>query len=253
MSAEGISKVFDTASGERVQAIEEVSLKVERGEFVSVVGHSGCGKTTLLKIISGLVAPTTGTVSVLGGRVSAPLTSVGHVFQNPLLMEWRDSLRNILLPVELMGKGGQGFERRAAELMKSLKLEGFEKMYPRELSQGMQQRVSIARALIHDPSVVLMDEPFGALDELTREEMGVELLQSKEIAGKTTLFVTHSVPEAVLLGDRVVVLSPRPSRVVLDLRVDIPRPRTAAVRGDAKFTAYCEEVRSSLARARGPG
>jgi len=250
ISIEGVSKTFGVGGDSEVVAIRSISMDVREGEFVSVVGHSGCGKTTLLKMISGLIAPTRGSVTVDGKRVVRPLASVGFVFQSPLLMPWRTALENILLPIELLNKDPRSFAERASQLMESAGLGGFEKMYPRQLSGGMQQRVAIARALIHDPEILLMDEPFGSLDELTREEMGLELLKITERMGKVVVFVTHSVPEAVMLADRVVVLSPRPATVKLDLQIACKRPRESSIRSDADYIRYCETVRRSLGLSR---
>lgn len=246
ISVRDISKSYDTARREPIRAVQSVTFDVRNGEFLSVVGHSGCGKSTLLKIISGLLAPTSGTVEVLGKKVESPLRNVGFVFQNPLLMPWRTVAQNVNLPLELLGLRSEDYSRKAGELMQTVKLEGFEQLFPRELSGGMQQRAAIARALINDPPILLMDEPFGSLDELTREEMSIELLRVSEEMKKTVVFVTHSVPEAVLLGDRVVVLSPRPSTIALDLPIDIPRPRDSSIRSNEKYLKYCESIRRSL-------
>lgn len=249
ISVDAVSKVFVSSRREPVKAIESVSLEARRGEFISIVGHSGCGKTTLLKMIAGLTAPSGGRVRVMGGVVDSPVSSVGHVFQRPVLMPWRTVLDNTLLPVELLHRDKRQYVEKAASLLKMVGLAGFERVYPRELSGGMQHRASLARALIHDPDILLMDEPFGSLDELTREEMAMELLRITERMRKTVLFVTHSVSEAVMLGDRVVILSPRPSTVLKDLRIEIPRPRGQATRADARYIAYCEQVRSLLGLA----
>ena len=246
ISLEGVSKSYGTSDGRAVEAVAEVSLRVGRGEFVSIVGRSGCGKTTLLRMIAGLLPPTKGSVAIGGRTVTSPTNEARLVYQKPLLMPWRNSLENILLPLELKGRDTKPYEKRAAELMAEMKLAGFERMYPKELSGGMQQRVSLARALIDDPQILLMDEPFGSLDELTREELEFDLVQWIEVVGKTAVFVTHSVPEAVLLSDRVVVLSPRPSTVELDLEIDIPRPRHPSVWSDKRFVDACQAVRTSL-------
>lgn len=246
ISLQGVSKTYRTSKGEAVEAVRSVSLEVREGEFVCMVGHSGCGKTTLLRIISGLTTPTKGEVTVLGERVSEPSSRVGLVFQNPTLMPWRRVWDNVLLPAELLGRDRADSEERARGLLETVGLTGFENVYPRELSGGMQQRVSLARALVHDPPILLMDEPFGSLDELTREEMAVELLRITQAVHKTVVFVTHSLSEAVLLGDRVIVLSPRPSTIWLDLEVDAPRPRDASFMSDPSFLAQCTRVRQAL-------
>jgi NitT/TauT family transport system ATP-binding protein len=241
-----ISKSYATSRRGRLVAIEQVSLEVSEGEFVSIIGHSGCGKTTLLKIIAGLVRPTEGTVYAEGHEVKSPLRDIGIVFQNPMLMPWRTVMANVLLPIELLGRRTDEYRERALELLRILGLDGFHELYPRELSGGMQQRAAIARALIHDPAILLLDEPFGSLDELTREQMGIELLRMTEKMRKTVVFVTHSVPEAVMLADRVVVLSPRPATVKMDLEISNPRPRDGSIRTDAAYIGYCETVRRAL-------
>lgn len=246
ISVEKVSKTYETSAGGHVEAVADVSLRANKGEFVSIVGRSGCGKTTLLRMIAGLVPPTTGSVTIDGRVVTSPMDETRLVYQKPLLMPWRNSLENILLPLELTGRDTKPYEERAAKLMAGMKLGGFEKMYPKELSGGMQQRISLARALIDDPRILLMDEPFGSLDELTREELESDLVRSKEMSGKTTVFVTHSVPEAVFLSDRVVVLSPRPSHIDLDLRIDIPRPRPPSTWADRRFVDACQTIRMSL-------
>ena len=246
INIDGISKVFMTSRRGKLQAIESASFSVAKGEFVSIVGHSGCGKTTLLKIAAGLLEPTAGSVRIMGRRVDSPVSSVGYVYQSPLLMPWRSVLDNILLPVELLRRRREEYAGRAYALVRTVGLSGFERLYPRELSGGMQHRVSLARALILDPEILLMDEPFGSLDELTREEISGELLKITERLGKTVLFVTHSVPEAVMLGDRVLVLSVRPSKVLDDLKIDIPRPRTPGIRSDPRLTEYCRRIRGLL-------
>ncbi|MDG6999579.1 MAG: ABC transporter ATP-binding protein, partial [Nitrososphaerota archaeon] len=209
ISAQSLSKTYSSRSRAKLVALDNVSFEVNEGDFLSIVGPSGCGKSTLLKMIAGLVEPTKGEIYVFQNQVQEPISDVGFVFQSSLLMPWRTVLDNVLLPIELLHKDKKHFVDRAQELISLVGLAGFEKRYPRELSGGMQQRVAIARALIHNPSLLLMDEPFGALDEMTRDQMGIELLRITEKMGKTVLFVTHSIPEAVLLSDRVLVLSQR--------------------------------------------
>lgn len=240
---EKVSKTYEARSRETVESIRNVSFDVYAGELTSVIGPSGCGKSTLLKIIAGLLRPTYGTVSVFDEMVTRPVREIGIIFQNPLLMEWRNMLENVLLPIELMHKDKREYEEKARGLIKLVGLEGFEKKYPRELSGGMQQRVAIARALIHDPSVLLMDEPFGALDEISREQMGIELITIWKATKKTIALVTHSIPEAVFLGNRVIVLSTRPSEVKADLTIDLPRPRK---HDDPNYIAYCQAAREAL-------
>jgi NitT/TauT family transport system ATP-binding protein len=241
-----LRKTYRAPSGRTVDAIGDVSFSANEGEFVSIVGRSGCGKSTLLKIVAGLLDSSSGVVRVFGSEVRSPLDNVGFVFQHPLLLPWRSALDNILLPSELVGKNRDDFRARALELISTVGLDGFEKAHPRGLSIGMQQRVAIARALILDPPILLMDEPFASLDELTREEMSEELLRVAQAMRKTVLFVTHSIPEAVMMGDRVVLLSERPSTVQLDLKIDLARPRDDSVRTSEAYVRYCETIRSEL-------
>lgn len=241
-----LAMTYRSNSGRTVQAIGDVSFAVDEGEFISIVGRSGCGKSTLLKIVAGLLEPSSGSVKVFGSEVKSPLKNVGFVFQHALLLGWRSTLDNILLPAELIGKKREDYKARALELISKVGLDGFEKALPRGLSIGMQQRVAIARALLLDPPILLMDEPFASLDELTREEMSAELLKFAEGMRKTVLFVTHSVPEAVMMGDKVLLLSERPSSVQLDLSIDLPRPRSDSVRTDDAYLRYCETIRLAL-------
>jgi NitT/TauT family transport system ATP-binding protein len=240
-----LRKVYNSGGGE-VIALEEFSLDVADGEFITVVGRSGCGKTTLLKLTAGLLGATSGSVHVAGQPVTAPLTNIGIVFQAPVLLPWRKTLDNVLLQIEARKLDVIGYRRRARELLELTGLAGFENCYPSELSGGMQQRVSISRALIHDPPLLLMDEPFGALDAITRDEMNVELLRIWSDSKKTVLFITHSIPEAVFLGDRVIVMTPRPGRVADILSIDLPHPRTTGMRDDAKFIGYVKRIRERL-------
>jgi len=211
-----------------------------------MIGHSGCGKTTTLRIISGLVRPTAGEAIVDGKSVTKPIDNVGIVFQTPLLLPWLNTLKNVLFPIELLGRDPRRYVTSARELLKVVGLAAMEDLYPKELSGGMQQRVAIARALIHEPSVLLMDEPFGSLDELTREEMALQLLEITERLKKTVVFVTHSIQEAVLLSDRVVVLSPRPCTVKADLEISLPRPRSISLTTRPDYLQYCQALRASL-------
>ena len=242
---DSVRKIYNSSDDE-VVALEEVSFHVSEGEFVTVVGRSGCGKSTLLKITSGLLPATAGTVRVAGSVVHGPLTNIGVVFQAPVLLAWRKALDNVLLQIEARGLQVAPYRKRALELLELTGLKGFEGKYPSELSGGMQQRVSISRALIHDPPLLLMDEPFGALDAITRDEMNLELLRIWQKAKKTLLFITHSIPEAVFLGDRVVVMTPRPGRIAEIISIDLPRPRVTAVRDDPKFIGYVRKIRERL-------
>ncbi|WP_029150472.1 ABC transporter ATP-binding protein [Microbacterium indicum] len=212
----------------RVQALTDVTLHVEPGEFVAIAGPSGCGKSTLLKAVAGLTTPSSGSVALRGERVTAPRQDIGYVFQRAALLEWRSVRGNITLQAEMRGMDMAVARRRADSLIEMTGLTGFEKALPHELSGGMQQRVSLCRALLHEPSVLLMDEPFGALDALTRERMNIELNRIWAETGTTVLLVTHSVAEAVYLASRVVVMSPRPGRIIEEHTVDLPRRRSYA-------------------------
>lgn len=236
-----VGMTYEAASGP-VEALAGISLKVGAGEFVSLVGPSGCGKSTLLRIVAGLRPATRGTVTVGGLAVTRPIADIGMVFQAPVLLKWRSILDNVLLPAELAGREVLPLRARAHQLLEMAGLSGFETKLPRELSGGMQQRAALCRALLLDPPLLLMDEPFGALDAMTRDDMALELLRIWGDASggpgtvrKTVLFVTHSIPEAVFLSDRVVVMSPRPGRIAADLRIALPRPRTVEMRASETF------------------
>ena len=250
---ENVSKIYRTQENEFVPAIAEVSLEVKEKEFVTLVGPSGCGKSTILKLVSGLIPVTGGTIRVREQLVQEPFPDVGFVFQQPVLLPWRTVLGNILFSIEMLGKKEKEFGNRAGDLIKLAGLEGFENKYPRELSGGMQQRVAICRALIHDPSLLLMDEPFGALDAMTREEMSFELLRIWEERRKTILFVTHSIPEAILLADRVVVMTPRPGKIERIFEIDLPRPRVYEMEFNERFKALNSEIRSLIFSSRKEG
>src|SRR3954469_13564448 len=241
-----IAKTFVTRGGEQIVAIADISLEVRRNEFVCLVGPSGCGKSTLLRLVAGLVAPTEGTVSIGGARVTEPRDDTGIVFQAPTLLPWASILDNVLFPLDMMGKLDAAARTRARDLLALVGLAGFEGKYPRELSGGMQQRAGICRALIHNPDVLLMDEPFGALDALTREELTIELLRIWTTQPKTILFVTHSIPEAVMLSDRVAVMSARPGRVAEVLRVDLPRPRSFEMESADEFHRCTQRIRQLI-------
>ena len=224
---DGVSQLF--AAGRRrppVRALDEITLDVQADEFVTLVGRSGCGKSTLLRIVAGLLQPSQGTVRVDGAPVSRPRRDVSLMFQRPALLPWRSVLENVLLPAEIHGLDRRASRRRAIELLELVGLEQFAERPPRELSGGMQQRVALCRALLPDPRILLMDEPFAALDALTREDLSLELQRIWEQHRKTIVFVTHSIEEAVLLADRVVVLTPRPGRITKVVPVDLPRPRS---------------------------
>lgn len=223
-----LSKVFAGAKGERVTALAPVDLRIDDGEFVTVVGPSGCGKTTLLRIIAGLMPASSGTAMMNGTPIRGPRADIGIVFQAPQLLPWRTAFKNVLLPAELLGLPMEQSRKRAKELLEMVGLAGFEQHLPSQLSGGMQQRTSIARAFLSSPDLLMMDEPFGALDALTREQLTIELQRiwgQNTAKRRTVFFITHSIPEAVFLGDRVIVMAARPGRIVEDIRVDFERPR----------------------------
>jgi NitT/TauT family transport system ATP-binding protein len=244
-----VGKTFFTQDGE-VKAIEEVSFTVGKGEFVAILGPSGCGKSTLMLIIAGLLDATRGSVYMSGKEVTGPQTDLGIVFQKPVLLDWRRALGNVLIQVELRRLNPKHYEERARRLLNSVGLGGFENKYPFELSGGMQQRVSICRALVHDPPLLMMDEPFGALDALTREQMRIDVERLMMEERKTVLLVTHSIPEAVQLADRVIVMGPRPSTIERIIPIDLPRPRHRAVQESPRFLEYVREI-TDIFMARG--
>jgi NitT/TauT family transport system ATP-binding protein len=244
ISVKELNKTYGTREGAPIYALSNVSLEITRGEFVTVVGPSGCGKTTLLKILAGILKKSSGTILVNGNPINAPSRQLGVVFQEPLLLPWRNILQNIMVPVEIQGRDRAKFGAAAQQLLTLVGLEGFEQKYPRELSGGMQQRVGIARALIHDPDLLLMDEPFGALDARTREQMNLELMDIWSEKKKTILLITHSIAEAVFLADRIVVMSPRPGRIAEIIVVDLPRPRHLEIINTDVFGAYVKRVRA---------
>jgi NitT/TauT family transport system ATP-binding protein len=234
IEVEGLGKIFRRKNLE-THALDAVDLQVGSGEFLAVVGPSGCGKSTLLRLIAGLIPPSAGRVVIDGQSVSGPQTQLGIVFQKPVLLEWRTVLGNVLLQAEMRRLDASAYLERARRLLSAVSLGDFEDRYPHELSGGMQQRAAIVRALIHDPPLLLMDEPFGALDALTREQMRIDLEELWLSTQKTVVFITHSIDEAVLLADRVMVMSPRPGRIERTIDVDLPRPRGLEARGMAKF------------------
>jgi len=230
----------------KVLAVKDVSFTVKDREFVSIVGPSGCGKSTILRAISGLILPTKGEIYIHGKLVKGPQRGIGMAFQNPNLLPWRTALKNVLLPVEILGGNIKEYERRAIELFEVVGLKGFENKYPWELSGGMQQRVSLIRALIYNPEILLLDEPFGALDALTREELNLVLQKLWMTEKKTVLFVTHDIPEAVFLADRVIVFKARPGKVIHEEYIDLPRPRTLDMKTSEEFLRYVKSIREHL-------
>jgi NitT/TauT family transport system ATP-binding protein len=236
-----LRKDYPTREGS-ICALQDVTFDVFRGEFITLVGPSGCGKTTLLKIISGLLTKSGGDMIFSSAGDFDPKRDVGMVFQRPVLLKWRSIVDNVLLPVEILRLNRQSYVDKAMSLLSLVGLKGFEKRYPNELSGGMQQRASISRALIHDPQLLLMDEPFGALDALTREKMNLEILRIWQETQKTVLFVTHGIQEAVFLADRVIVLSARPARMVAAIDINLPRPRTMEVKAEKEFGQLCLQL-----------
>lgn len=240
-----LSAVFRNGNG-GLQALERLSFDVQAQEFLCVLGPSGSGKSTLLRILAGLIPPTEGEVRYQGEQIGEAHHSVGIVFQKANLMPWRSVIENITLPLELTGSTRSEAQARAQDLVELVGLVGFETSLPRDLSGGMAQRVAIARALAHDPDLLLLDEPFGGLDALTRERMGAELLRIWQLRRKTVVMVTHSISEALFLADRVLVLSPRPGSLRLDLKVGLPRPRSEDMRYTGLFGELARQVRDAI-------
>jgi NitT/TauT family transport system ATP-binding protein len=241
LTIDQVSKVYATREG-TVRALDQVSIEQKRGEFLAIVGPSGCGKSTLLMIAAGLARASSGSVIVDGQDINTPRTDIGIVFQSPVLLEWRSALSNIMLQAEARQMDRSTAERRANELLGSVGLEGFADKYPHELSGGMRQRVSICRALIHQPSHLLMDEPFGALDALTRDQLVLDMQSICHERNMSVLFVTHSIAEAVFLADRVIVMTPRPGKIDQVINIDLPRPRTLAMRETSEFAHYNRQI-----------
>ncbi len=241
LEVKALTKLFDAGP-----AVEDVTFEAHAHEFVSLVGPSGCGKSTILRIVAGLMPGTSGMVRVAGRDVRGPVRNAAMVFQSPVLLPWRRTLDNILFPAEMRGRPAAAYRDAARALIQLVGLEGFDRHYPHQLSGGMQQRVGICRALLLEPALLLMDEPFGALDVMTRERMAFELQRIWEATRNTVLFVTHSIAEAVLLSDAIVVMSPGPGRIKASLRVDLPRPRTRATLRDPRFIELTSTVRDHL-------
>jgi NitT/TauT family transport system ATP-binding protein len=249
----GVDKVFARGDQQVTTALQGIELDIAQGEFVSLIGPSGCGKSTLLRIIGDLTSPTNGAVVVNGKAAERARRDrdYGMVFQAPVLFEWRTVEDNVKLPLEVMGASAERRSQRAAEMLALVELGDFLKHYPWQLSGGMQQRVAIARALAFEPAILLMDEPFGALDEMTRERMNSEVLRIWEQTGTTVVFVTHSIPEAVFLSSRVVVMSARPGRITKMIDVDLPRPRNEDTRESRRYFELVTEVREALRHRHG--
>ena len=245
ITVQNVSRIF-TSGTKTVYALENVSFDIQAGDFVSLVGPSGCGKSTLLKIVSGLLPASSGSVAVSDKPVDGPVENVGMVFQSPVLLKWRPVLGNVLLPAEFAKLDLTRHTERARSLLKLVGLKDFEEMYPHQLSGGMQQRVSLCRALVMDPQLLLMDEPFGALDAMTRDELDIELLRIWQDRKKTVLFVTHSIQEAVFLSDHVIVMSARPGRLLEQIAIQLPRPRTMEMMSTVQFGEYTLKIRALL-------
>jgi NitT/TauT family transport system ATP-binding protein len=247
IDVQDVSMEFKTRDGGTIHALTESNLTIPSGQFVSVLGPSGCGKSTLLRIIAGLADPTAGAVHIGSEHVTGPSRQVGIAFQTPSLLQWYTVAENIGLPAKLDKRNDKAtVDARVEELLDMVKLSGLGAKYPRELSGGMRQRVAIARCLVSDPAVILMDEPFGALDAITREHMHDELLSIWQASGATVFFITHDISEAVYLSDRVIVMSPRPGRIVADLEIDLPRPRDAGTRLMPEFARLAAELREHI-------
>lgn len=242
ISIRNVTKTYQTKSGP-VESLRPIELDLRRGEFLAIVGPSGCGKSTLLKVVAGLIPATTGEIRIDEKRVVEPPEGVGIVFQNPVLLPWRTVWQNVTLQLQMRGHDVRKYEEAIRHLIETAGLQNFENSYPWELSGGMKQRAAICRALVHDPQVLLMDEPFGALDAMTREKMNAELQRIWAESRKTVMLITHSIPEAVFLADRVVVMSSRPGSVEAIYEIELPRPRPLSVMGEPDFIRYCQMVR----------
>ena len=252
VSVNAVQKTYFTRQSS-VQAVASASLDVARGEFVSLLGPSGCGKSTLLMMIAGLEQPTAGSISLADAPVARPRRDIGIIFQDATLLPWKSTLENVLFPIRILKLPLARYRDRAHELLKMVGLTGFEHKKPAELSGGMRQRVAICRALIHDPEILLMDEPFSALDAITRDQMNVALSEILETYRKTVIFVTHSIREAAFLSDRVVVMGGRPSTIILDLKMPFGRPRRFEIEETQEFTQVCRQLRLTIEAAHGHG
>ncbi len=252
INIKSVTKTFEPRIKQEppVTALQNISFDVGEEEFITIVGPSGCGKSTLLKLLVGLMPLTDGEIFIEGNRVTEPYQDVGMVFQAPILMPWRTVTENIMYPIEILNLRDKNYKEITSDLIKLTGLEGFDKHKPRQLSGGMQQRVSICRALVYDPLLLLMDEPFGALDAMTREDMGFELLRIWQERKKTILFVTHSISEAVLLADRVVVFTPRPGQIADIIDVKLPRPRDAEMEFSPEFRDHVTEIKDLIFSSR---
>ncbi|SFC62939.1 ABC transporter ATP-binding protein [Tropicimonas isoalkanivorans] len=246
ISSRHLTKIYPTRDGRGVRALDDVSFDVRDGEFISIVGRSGCGKSTLLKILSGLLDHTRGDITLNGRPIDGPDPDIGVVFQSPTLLPWLTITQNVLFPNKIRRNITPAVRERAQSLLATVGLDGFGDRYPKELSGGMQQRAGIVRALVQDPELLLMDEPFGALDAMTREQMNLEVLRIWEESRKTIIFVTHSIVESVFLSDRVFVMTPRPGRLAEVVDIDLPRPRTLDMINSDAFGSYSGWIRKLL-------
>ena len=250
VSTRGVSKTFDV-DGDTVDAVERIDLNIAEGEFVTLLGPSGCGKSTLLMMIGGLETPTHGRIEIGGRAVTGPRPDIGVMFQDSTLLPWKSALDNVLFPFQITGRSTRDHRDRAAALLRRVGLGGFESKRPSQLSGGMRQRVALCRALIDEPDLLLMDEPFSALDAITRDEMNVVLMDLWQQFRKTVVFVTHSLREAVFLSDRVLVMSRRPGRIIADVPITLPRPRDPSVGESQKFNEICAVLRQKIFDAHG--
>lgn len=242
-----LGKIYHSPRGD-IEALSQIDLDIAEGEFLSVLGPSGCGKSTLLRCLAGLEEISAGSVELRGVPVTQPPEAMGIVFQRDVLLDWRTVISNVLLPVEFRNLAKSDYLDRARELLRMFGLGEYEHRYPWELSGGMRQRAAICRALLDDPALLLMDEPFGALDAMTRDQLNVELQRIWTATGKTVLFITHSIPEAIFLSDRIAVMAREPGRIEEIVEIDLPRPRRLAVREDSRFAAYSAHIRSIFER-----
>jgi NitT/TauT family transport system ATP-binding protein len=245
LRADHVSVVFTDGECD-LGALDDISFEVYPGELICFVGPSGCGKSTLLRVLAGLLRPTAGHVALRGRSCLGPCDDIGIVFQRSNLMPWRTTLKNITLPLEIQGEDTESARRRATELIRLVGLSGFERSYPHQLSGGMAQRVAIARALVYDPEILLLDEPFGALDALTRERMNLELLRIWEARRKTVIMVTHNIQEAILLADRVLVMTSRPGRITANIAISLPRPRSQSLVYDPATLELARRIREAI-------
>jgi NitT/TauT family transport system ATP-binding protein len=238
IKVQGLTKEFDTRRGGRVAAVSEVDFEVGQGEFITLLGPSGCGKSTVLNCVAGLIEPTRGSITVAGQKVNGPSASLGVAFQESLLMDWRTAIGNVLMQLEMRGPVTRSDKERAEQLLSAVGLSGFEGSYPWQLSGGMKQRVALCRAMIHDPAVLLLDEPFGALDTFTRDQLNVDMSRLTRKEGKTVVLVTHSISEAVFLSDRVLVMTPRPGRVIKEVPIHLKARGSLEARTENAFAEY---------------